>query len=105
MHEIYPIAKLGNAILVVNKADISYIGKEQALAVQCVLVDLKKREIEPPIALEKHLKFNPWEEITNEEERTMVLRVLNNKFSDPDIVAKIMKPLAENAVTDTNSAE
>lgn len=97
MNEIYPVAKLGDQILIINKDDLPYIGKERALEVECVKVDLKRGVIDPIIELEKHLKFNPWEEI-NDEERNIILQILNTKFSDKDILEKIIEPLAENLV-------
>jgi len=97
-NEIYPIAKLGDSILIINKTDLPYIGEERALEVKCVKADLHDRKIDAPIELEKHLKFNPWEEITEEDERNVFLQILNTKFSDDDILNKIMEPLAENLV-------
>ena len=58
MNEIYLIAKLDDEVLIINKNDIPYIGKERALDVKCVKVDLKHGEIDPIIELDKHLKFN-----------------------------------------------
>ncbi|MDP3725558.1 MAG: hypothetical protein Q8R20_03775 [Nanoarchaeota archaeon] len=98
MNEIYPIAKLGDQILIVNKDDVPYIGKERALEVKCIKVDLKHRVIDPLIELEKHLKFNPWEEITDKE-RDIMLQELGSKFSDEEILGKIMEPLAESLIT------
>jgi hypothetical protein len=98
MNKIYPIAKLGDQLLIVNSDDLPYIGKEKAMEVKCIQVDLTKRIIDDPFELEKHLKFNPWEEITTEEERIVILQSLNTMFSDEDILAKIIKPLAENLV-------
>jgi|SRR3989344_2394655 len=98
MNEIYLIAKLDDEVLIINKNDIPYIGKERALDVKCVKVDLKHGEIDPIIELEKHLKFNPWEEITSEDERNIILNILNTKFSNADILEKIIKPLAENLI-------
>lgn len=100
MNEIYPIAKLGDRILIVNKDDVPYIGKERAFEVKCVQIDLRHKTIDPIIELEKHLKFNPWEEIS-EEERGIILQNLNTKFSDRDILEKIMEPLAESLVQPT----
>lgn len=97
MNEIYPIAKLGDQILIVNKDDLPYIGKERALEVKCVKVDLRHKTIDPIIELEKHLKFNLWEEVSENEGET-ILQILNAKFSDQDILEKIMEPLAENLV-------
>jgi len=97
MNKIYPIAKLGDQVLIVNSDDLPYIGKERAMEVKCILVDLTKRIIDDLFELEKHLKFNPWEEITAEE-RIIILQNLNTRFSDEDISTKIIKPLAENLV-------
>jgi|SRR3989339_546401 len=97
MNEIYPIAKLGDQVLIVNKEDLPYIGKERALEVKCMRVDFRHKSIDAAIELEKHLKFNPWEELS-EEERKIVLQNLNTKFSDKDILEKIMKPLAESLI-------
>lgn len=97
MNEIYPIAKLGEHVLIVNKDDLLYIGKERALEVKCVKVDLGYRKIDSILELEKHLKFNPWEEV-NEDERNVILQIINTKFSDAEIIEKIIKPLAENLV-------
>jgi len=97
MNEIYPIAKLGNHILIINKADLSYVGKERAFEVKCVQMDLKRGTIDSIIELEKHLKFNPWEEI-NDDERNVILKNLGANFSDQDILEKIMEPLVENLI-------
>lgn len=95
MNEIYPVAKLGYQILIINKDDLPFVGKEKALEVKCIKVDLKHGVIEPIIELEKHLKFNPWEEVS-EDERDTILQNLSVKFSDQEILEKIMEPLAEN---------
>jgi len=97
MNEIYPIAKLGEQILIVNKDDLPFIGKERALEVKCIRVDLKHRKIDPIIELEKHLKFNPWEEL-NENERNKASQELGEKFSDQEILEKIIGPLVQNLV-------
>lgn len=93
MDEICIIAKLGNNILIVNKADIKHIGKEGAMEVMSVSVDLENRRIGPVVELEKHLKFNPWEEMSQEEQE-VALKILNAKFSDNEIIEKIIMPLA-----------
>jgi hypothetical protein len=103
MNEIYPIAKLGDNVLIINKDDLLYIGKERAFEVKCIKVDLNHKTIDSIIELEKHLKFNPWEEIVTEEERIVILQNLNTKFSDNDILAKIIEPLAENLVKTVNN--
>ena len=97
MNEIYPVAKLGNQILIVNMDDLPYIGKEKALEVKCIRIDLKHKTIDPIIELEKHLKFNPWEE-TSEEERDVFLQNLSTNFSDQEMLGKIIEPLAESLV-------
>ena len=97
MNEIYPIAKLGDQILIVNRDDLVYIGKKRAFEVKCIKVDLKHGAIDPIIELEKHLKFNPWEEVS-ENERDAILQNLSAKFSDQEILEKIMEPLVENLV-------
>ena len=97
MNTLQPIAKLGNQILIVNKDDVSYIGKERALEVFCVQVDFRHTTLYPVVELEKHLKFNPWEEIADTE-RDAYLEKLNATFSEQDIAEKIIKPLAEHLV-------
>ena len=97
MNEIYPIAKLGRQILIVNKDDLLFVGKERALEVKCIQVDLKRKTINPIIELEKHLKFNPWEEL-NDRERNNALQELGERFSDQEILEKIIEPLVENLI-------
>ena len=92
MNEIYPVAKLGRQVLIVNKDDLPFIGKEKALEVQCIKVDLEHKVVDSIIELEKHLKFNPWEEILDRERET-ILQELGSKFSDEEILEKIMEPL------------
>ena len=60
-------------------------------------MDLEHKVIDPIIELEKHLKFNPWEEL-NENEIKNTLRELGDKFSDQEILEKIMEPLAKSLV-------
>lgn len=98
MNEIYPIAKLGSQILIVNKKDLPFIGKERAIEVKCVRVNLENAIIDEMLELEKHLKFNPWEEITSDEDRAVIVKILNTKFSDQNIEEKIIKVLEENKV-------
>ena len=99
-NEIFISGKLGSKILIINKADIPYIGSlDKGLEVMTIQVDLKKREIFPPLELEKHLKFNPWEE-TTEQDRAVLSQLLYSRFSDKDILEKICLPLAENLIQD-----
>ena len=97
MNEIYPVAKLGYQVLIINKDDLPFIGKERAIEVKCIKVDLRHKAVDPIIELEKHLKFNPWEEITDEE-RSRILQELGSKFSDEEILEKIMEPLAASLI-------
>ena len=62
----------------------------------CVRVDLQQGTIDSILELEKHLKFNPWDEI-GAEEIDLILERLNATFSDFEIVEKIMQPLAESS--------
>ena len=96
-NEIVVAAKLGDSILIMNKADIPYIGGPRSLEVFCVKVDLEKREVYPPVELEKHLKFNPWEE-TTEQDKVVLSALLYSKISDEDIYEKIILPLTEKLV-------
>lgn len=97
MNELYPIAKLGDEVLVINKDDIPYVGKERAMDVKCISVDLKQKEIDAITELEKHLKFNPWEE-TDESQRNDILQSLALTFSDQELLEKIIEPLLGNLV-------
>jgi hypothetical protein len=97
MNELCPVAKLGDRILVVNKDDLPYVGKERAIDVKCINVDLKHKEIDPITELEKHLKFNPWEEI-DEDRRDATLKLIASSFSDQEILEKIIEPLVENLI-------
>ena len=67
MNEIYPVAKLGDQVLIINKDDLPHIGKERAIEVWCIKIDFRHKTIDSIIELEKHLKFNPWEEVDEDE--------------------------------------
>ena len=97
MNTIYPIATLGDQVLIVNKDDIPFIGKEQALEVMCIQVDFRHTKIYPPIELEKHLKFNPWKEM-DDTEREEAHKKLQTTFSPEDITEKIEKPLTKTLI-------
>lgn len=79
----------------VNKEDIQYIGSERALEVQCIQVDLKRRTIDPLWSLEQHLKFNPWQEIVNPEERAKIVVDLRSLFSESEVREGIEDPLSQ----------
>jgi len=98
MDNLYPLAKLGSLILMINKSDKDFIGGERALEVMSVQIDLDKKTIFEIMPLEKHLKFNPWEEIVEEAERELVFKVINNKFSDNDIKEKIVDILEKTKI-------
>ena len=100
MNNITPIAKLGNLeeILFINKTDIPFIGKERAMEVMCVRVDFGHKSIDETIELEKHLKFNPWEEIMTDDERKLVESKLNETFTDTEQNEKISRPLIEKMI-------
>lgn len=98
MNTIYPIARRDYHRLIVNKDDLPFIGGKRALEVMCIQADLKNAVIDSDsIELEKHLKFNPWEEIV-EEDRDAALQELQSVFSNEAILEKIVKPLAMHVV-------
>jgi len=98
MENLYIAARLDDEVLIINKSDLPYIGKERALEVMSVTVDLGKKKIGQILELEKHLKFNAWEEIMEDEEREILARQMNTKFSDQDIQDKIIAPLEEKKI-------
>lgn len=88
------VAKLGDRVLAIHSGDSANLPANSA-RVWCVPVDLRKKEIGPVWELDKHLKFNPWEEILSEEERLVIGKTVNRVFSDADITSKIVEPLEE----------
>jgi len=88
MVNIYPIAKLGNEYLVINKDDLNNHSGD----VKCVDVNLDYKKIYPPLEIQKHLKFNPWEEL-NESESNEALSKILDTFSSESIFERIAKPL------------
>ncbi len=99
MSDVYPVAKLGKEVLLVNKGDVSLIGTEDALNVLSVDVDLQFKRIEEPIELEKHLKFNPWEDVTDEE-RDSIIEAIRVTFTSEEINEKIIEPLSNTVSKD-----
>ena len=95
MSELYPVAKLRDRVLIINKDDLAFVGKERAFEVKCVQVDLHYQAIDPVLELEKHLKFNPWEEIGGDE-RAGIIQQMRAVFSEQEIQEKITRPLTEN---------
>ncbi|MCB9800777.1 MAG: hypothetical protein H6773_01225 [Pseudomonadales bacterium] len=80
--EIYPIAKLADLLLVINKSDVTKLGNPRKQAtVKAIKIDTTKRVINEPHPLELHLKFNPWEEIVDQNERNAYMSMLLRLFS------------------------
>lgn len=97
--EIRPIAKLGdNKILVVKESDLPKIGDEKhALQVLVVLVDFQRKEVLGPELLERHLKMNPWEQIT-EIEQSQLRDLLFSNFT-LDQIHSILDSLNEDPLS------
>ena len=91
MKEIYPIAKIGNSFLLINKSELRKVGK--GLGVLSIKADISSLEIHKAIDLERHLKFNPWEEITDAKERERILSQIQKQFDNIIIKEKIINPL------------
>jgi len=88
---IYPIAKLGDNYLLILKSELSKVGK--GLGVLAIKIEMMGLEIFKPEDLERHLKFNPWEEILSENEREIILNRIENILSEDLIQKKILNPL------------
>jgi len=88
---LYPISKIGNKYLLILKTELPKVGKQ--LGVLSVKIDLSRSEITTPIDLEKHLKFNPWEEITDSKEREEVIVNIQKQFDITTIEEQIINPL------------
>ncbi|MCA9369474.1 hypothetical protein KC721_04190 [Candidatus Woesebacteria bacterium] len=85
--EIYPIAKLADLLLVINKSDVTKLGNPRKQAtVKAIKIDTTKRVINEPHPLELHLKFNPWEEILDLKERNSYISMLLSLFSKNEIL-------------------
>ena len=84
--EIYPIAKLADQVLVINKHDVPKLGTEEQAKVTAIKIDTTKRVINEPHPLELHLKFNPWEEILDLKERNSYIAMLLSLFSKNEII-------------------
>jgi agmatine deiminase len=91
MKDIYPIAKLGNSYLLINKYELHKVGK--GLGVLSIKIDISNLEINKAIDLERHLKFNPWEEIVDAKERERILSQIQQQFENETIIDKIISPL------------
>ena len=97
MNELYPLARLGQQALLIHSSDLPHVGNERSLEVKTVKVDLVHHSIEPIWDLEKHLKFNPWEE-TTAVERLLILQSLAKEFSEREILEQIVVPLVLHAI-------
>jgi len=93
MNELYPVAKLGHSVLIINKQETQRSLKEPEMQTLAVKINLKQKTIDPALPLEEHLKFNPWEELSTEE-RVAVLRDVTRDFSTDDILRFLVLPLA-----------
>lgn len=87
-----PIAELEReSVLVVKQDDVPKIGKRvESLEVKAVVVDLRKEKVSDPELLERHLKFNPWIEVSPDrydQLRTAIRKVI----SDEELVAIFSK--------------
>ena len=85
--EIYPIATLPDLVLVINARDLSKLdgGVDQA-TVKAIKVDIRNKRFNEPILLDQHLKFNPWEEITDPDQRDVYQARLRTLFSEAQIL-------------------
>lgn len=88
---IYPIAKLGEDCLLILRSQLSKVGK--GLGVLAVRIGMEDLHISRPEDLERHLKFNPWVEITSENDRLSILELIFGKLSEEVIQRKILNPL------------
>ncbi len=91
MEDIYPIAKLGNSYLLINKSELHKVGK--GFGITSIKVDISSLEIHKAVDLERHLKFNPWEDITDAKERNKILSFVPQQFDSKTIMEKIINPL------------
>ena len=88
---IYPIAKLGDDCLLILKSQLAEVGK--GLGVLAVRIGMEDLHIYRPEDLERHLKFNPWEEIFSENEREVILNKIENVLTEDLIQKRILNPL------------
>jgi len=82
-----PIAQLENSVLVVKADDVPMIGKGvESLDVEAVVVDLDKGEVSGLELLERHLKFNPWEEVSHDQ-YAQLIQAIHRVISDEKLAA------------------
>ena len=96
-HDWYDVCNepdaLRSSILIVNKANLVTYHFTDPLKVFAVKVDFDLHKIYPPTPFQRLLKFGNWEEPTDDQ-KMMYLQLLDSKFSDKDIIEKIILPLA-----------
>jgi hypothetical protein len=85
-----PIAKLRERVLIAQESDIPKIGTNEALEVLVEQWDLGKAQFEGEYKLEQLLKFNPWEDLIDPNEKKEILIKLK-KFKDGDEQNREMK--------------
>ena len=96
MNKLYVLAKLGDLLCLVLKSDLKYLNTDKVFNVFCVVVNLKTLEVQPPLELERHFKFNPWDTNISEEERLVLFNQLKEVFSNK-ILTNIEITLSEHA--------
>ena len=97
MNTIYPITILGDQVLIVNKDDTPFIGKERALEVMCVQIDFRHTKIYPPIEWKNtssSTRGTRW--MTQQEMKT--LKKLHTTFLPEDITENIEKTLTKTLI-------
>lgn len=93
MNELFPIARLGRSVLLINRADTLKLEVDANAKVLAVKVNLEERTVDPAELLEEHLKFNPWQE-TSAVEGMLLLKSLAQQFTEKQILEQIIVPLA-----------
>ncbi|MEK7629565.1 MAG: hypothetical protein AAB394_03510 [Patescibacteria group bacterium] len=94
----YPIAELGNEFLLIHNDDRNYLVTDRSLEIKCVLVNLDRLTIDDPFEIELHLKFNPWEEIMDENKQVYILNFIQSKFSNLMITERIIATLEKTKI-------
>jgi hypothetical protein len=92
--ELYVLGFNGSDVLIVNKADLVKYNQTEPQRVLAVKVNFDIKKIYPPNPFQNFLKFGNWDE-PSEDQKRIYLQLLNSKFSDKDILEKIILPLAK----------
>lgn len=96
---VCPIAELGNEFLLIHNDDRNHLATDRSLKIKCVLINLDRLTIDDPFEIELHFKFNPWEEIIDENRRVYILSLIQSKFSNLMITEKIIATLEKTKIT------